>query len=412
MDLLLHKVFRIIKVHGIGQLIKRIKRKIENKLIKKINGPLHKKQLEEILSLHKGKPIIVFPPLVDWNIPLFQRPQHIACNLANEGFLYFYCTGNLQYDSVEGFQQINKSCYLTNRYDLVSGLPVKKILHLYSTNMAPMERDFIGPLDKDGDTILYEYIDEIHEDISGKIPKFVMERHEHILKNEQCIVVATADKLYDEVLQNRKYNCMLVTNGVDYNHFCVDPTKKAVPLEIVDLVEKKKPIIGYFGALASWFDYELIEKLAFERPDYEVLLIGWNYDNSIKSYSLDRFDNVRVIGPIDYKYLPSYSQWFDVSIIPFRINDITDSTSPVKLFEYMAMGYPVVTTNMPECRKYKSVLIGKDYGEFILKVDEALSLKNDPDYAKLIKGEAMLNTWDTKARDIAGLIKENLNLNT
>ncbi|MED4730174.1 glycosyltransferase [Aneurinibacillus migulanus] len=400
------KALRIIKVYGISELLRRISRKLRNKFEHKIYTFRDRKQLQKILEDNIGKKIIVFPPLMDWNVPLFQRPQHIAHNLAKEGFLYFYCTGNLQYDNVYGFQQISNNCYLTNRYDLLLKVNLSKVFHLYSTNMSPMKKDFINLAKKNGDSILYEYIDEIHEDISGKIPEFVLERHKHLLQDEQCIVVASADKLYKEVLEYRSRNCALVTNGVDYEHFNGKRLITNIPEEIRDIVKNEKPIIGYFGAFARWFDYELIKRLANERSQYQILLIGWNYDNSIRKYSLDNFNNIRVIGPIKYEALPLYSSYFDVSIIPFKINDITDSTSPIKLFEYMAMGSPIVTTNMPECRKYNSVMIGENHSDFIKKIDVALSLKENKEYKELMYKEALLNTWNTKAKEISKLLLE------
>jgi hypothetical protein len=146
--------------------------------------------------------------------------------------------------------------------------------------------------------------------------------------------------------------------------------------------------------------------LATEKPEYEILLIGWDYDGSIKKANLDAYPNITVIGPIDYKVLPEYAAFFDVSTIPFMINDITESTSPIKLFEYMALGHPIVTTNMPECRKYKSVLIGTSHDEFIRKIDEAVQLGNNKEYKDILLQEALENTWASKARDIADLIRK------
>ena len=96
----------------------------------------------------------------------------------------------------------------------------------------------------------------------------------------------------------------------------------------------------------------------------------------------------------------------DVMIIPFVLNDITSSTSPVKLFEYMAMKKTIVTTDMLECRKYKSVLIGKNYEDFIKKLDEAMKLKNDKKYLDLLTKEAKDNDWSHKAKVIIDYIKK------
>jgi hypothetical protein len=91
------------------------------------------------------------------------------------------------------------------------------------------------------------------------------------------------------------------------------------------VVGRGKCIIGYFGALAKWFDYELVMELARAHPEYEILLIGWDYDRSLNAYPVREHSNITVIGPIDYKVLPHYACWFDVSMIPFRINEKTGS---------------------------------------------------------------------------------------
>ena len=112
------------------------------------------------------------------------------------------------------------------------------------------------------------------------------------------------------------------------------------------------------------------------------------------------------MGPRNYKILKNYASKMDVMIIPFKLNDITASTSPVKLFEYMALHKPIVTTAMRECKKYKSVLIGNSHEDFIKKLDQAISLKNDKDYIKLLDKEAIENDWNHKAKVIIDYIKK------
>ena len=113
------------------------------------------------------------------------------------------------------------------------------------------------------------------------------------------------------------------------------------------------------------------------------------------------------MGPRDYKVLKNYANYADILTIPFKINDITKSTSPVKIFEYMALHKPIVTTDLNECRKYKSVLIAKNHDEFITKLEEALKLENNKKYINLLDQEAQENDWSKKAEAIINLIKKN-----
>jgi len=222
------------------------------------------------------------------------------------------------------------------------------------------------------------------------------------------MVVTTADKLYRDAQAHRTRNFTLVTNGVEFEHFSRSFSDNDMPDELRPIIKGRRKIIGYFGALASWFDYELVLKVVRERPDYEVVLIGFDYDGSSQPYHLDKEPRIHVIGPVNYRNLPRYACWFDVATIPFMINDITESTSPIKLFEYMALGKPIVTTDMPECRKYGSVHVAKSHDEFIVALDNALLTRDDPEYLALLKQEALENTWMAKAENIADLIRANL----
>ena len=84
---------------------------------------------------------------------------------------------------------------------------------------------------------------------------------------------------------------------------------------------------------------------------------------------------------------------------------MTLATSPLKLFEYMALGCAIVSTPLPECRMYRSVLIGERGQPFLDRVDEALKLRSDPAYRDLLRREAEENSWTSKARDLIALVE-------
>ena len=398
-------VLVLLRMKGLVHVLWSIAKRTREKLLGRWFEPYYHAQLDRILDANRGKPIIVFRSVVDWNIPLFQRPQHIAKGLADQGFLFFYCTVNA-FDSIQGFDQVHEGCYVTNQFEMVDRLPTSKIIHLYAGDPKCSWEYIQGHRDA-GDVVIYEYIDEIHADIAGReLAEGLLDRHYRVLKTEEIACIASADKLYREVARYRTKNLQLVTNGVELEHFSVRRDRLKIPHEIRKVVEKEKCIIGYFGALAKWFDYELVVELARAHPDYEILLIGWDYDKSLQRYPLGDYSNITLVGPIDYAVLPHYACWFDVSTIPFRINEVTESTSPIKLFEYMALGHPIVTTDLPECRKYRSVLIGRDHGEFIQGVEEAVGKREDQEYLSILRTEAKENTWQSKAKQIRDVIKD------
>ena len=232
-------------------------------------------------------------------------------------------------------------------------------------------------------------------------PVNVREKYEKTMKEKDSIVVVTADALQRDVLSKRGDSHLVFScNGVDYNHFHneIDPDFK-FEKEFAEILEKGQPMIGYYGALAKWFDYQLVKELA-ETGKYQIVLFGIKYDDSYEKAGLDRQENVHFLGSRDYHVLQNYAAKMDVLTIPFLINEITKATSPVKLFEYMALNKPIVTTDMDECRKYQSVLIGHDHKEFEAKLDEALGKRSDKAYIELLDREALENTWEEKAKAI------------
>ncbi|HFD2030038.1 glycosyltransferase [Clostridium perfringens] len=415
----------VLKEDGLIEVIKRVLRYIKRRIKDKLdnNALTYRKNYEEanaifhkILKKEKFKAVVVFDSRVGWNIPLFQRSQHMANELTDDGYLYFYRTSEQFDPHVKTVEKLKDRLYLVNManfalqnamFDLLKEYKGHKFLSLYSTDVYLDEQYIKEKYIDNGFKIIYEYIDELSDEISGHLPDFVYDRHKNIIEDKSNIAVGSADKLIEEIEEIRgKENVAMITNGVQYDHW--QYRSDEVPEKLKDIVSKGNPIIGYFGALAKWFDYELLKKVAKERPNYEIVLIGFLYDNSFKDSKIDELENVHYLGIVDYKELNQYSQYFTISTIPFLLNDITESTSPVKLFEYMAMGHPIVTTDMRECRKYKSVLIGKSHEDFIEKLDFALTLDKKDEYYNYLKEEALANTWREKAAILDRLIDKNI----
>ena len=415
----------VLKEDGLIEVIKRVLRYIKRRIKDKLdnNALTYRKNYEEanaifhkILKKEKFKAIVIFDSRVGWNIPLFQRSQHMANELTDDGYLYFYRTSEQFDPHIKTVEKLKDRLYLVNManfalqnamFDLLKEYKGHKFLSLYSTDVYLDEQYIKEKYIDNGFKIIYEYIDELSDEISGHLPDFVYDRHKNIIEDKSNIAVGSADKLIEEIEEIRgKENVAMITNGVQYDHW--QYRSDEVPEKLKDIVSKGNPIIGYFGALAKWFDYELLKKVAKERPNYEIVLIGFLYDNSFKDSKIDELENVHYLGIVDYKELNQYSQYFTISTIPFLLNDITESTSPVKLFEYMAMGHPIVTTDMRECRKYKSVLIGKSHEDFIEKLDFALTLDKKDEYYKYLREEALANTWREKAAILDRLIDKNI----
>ena len=375
--------------------------------------------IQKAIDNYPGKDVYVLPALVDWNIPLFQRPQQIAMGLAHNDSLYFYLTPNY-IDHIEDPVVIENNLILIRQETLPMIVSIankankRVVFNMYSTGNSYGE-EWIEQWAENDYAVLYEYVDEISEDISGmKIPETAMKRHKSFLKNPNIYMVATAEKLYNEVVAARgTKNVLFSGNGVDVRHFQQPVDWSKIPNNLTGILKSGRPVIGYFGAIAMWFDFDLIIQAATERPDYYFLLIGPHYSDLSKLQSkidaLTKKENVVFTGTIDYKVLPHIANQFTVATIPFLLNEITESTSPIKLYEYMAMGKPIVTTAMRECMKHPEVMIAHDAEEYIRLLDQAVSIVNSPDYPAYVDNLHQVgekNSWDEKAREIMQLIRE------
>jgi len=196
-------------------------------------------------------------------------------------------------------------------------------------------------------------------------------------------------------------DAFLCPNGVEYRHFA-DFTEGEPPEDIADIAGGDRPIIGYYGALAEWVDYPLIAKSATELSDFEFVFIGPDYDGSIKEHGeVFELPNVRWLGVKEYGELPDYLHHFDVATIPFVVNEVTHSVSPIKLFEYMAGGRPVVTPNLRECAHYEAVQVAVDADDYVEKLRHAaLELRHDQGHQALLRRTARANTWEVRVGTI------------
>ncbi len=413
------KLKNVLKKYGVMGTIKKMFSyfnanyfiKVNSRFDTLINKKKYISEIKKILSIDNDR-IIVWRSSFGYNVPLFQRPQHIAYNLSKKKCLVLYEVTTMT-DKVKTIKKINDNLYLVNfnnKYysDLLlkelSEAKKTKYLEFYSTDWT-LSLKTVKEYKENNYKIIYEYIDDISSEIAGtkNIPKNIIDKYNYAVNNKDVFIVCSADTLYNDILQKRgNENLVLTSNGVDYNFF-KKYEKYNLESNYEKIIHNGKINICYYGALAKWFDYDLIKEID-KTNKYNIIIFGIKYDESYDK-NIKKSSNIYFLGSKKYEYLKYYAKKVDILIIPFLINDVTKSTSPVKIFEYMALGKPIVTTNMNECKKHKSVLIGTNHKEFLKKLEEAYKLKNDKEYVKLLDKEAKANDWSIKANDIINLIK-------
>jgi hypothetical protein len=401
------KLLNSIKRNGLIGTFKKVIRFLKYKIQVKFKKN-QRKDLFSFINLIQYQNVIVFENNFGWNKIMKQRPQQIAGSFNNDTLFIYHSHEDEDYGKSKNRIKIIKEnlilvdlgYYRDDILSLLSGFN-NKYLMIYSTDYIPYDR--IKLYMDNGYQVIYEYVDDFNVDLNGpEMYKLLVNRHKQLLKDNP-FVVCTANELYNKCLKDKFKSVTLVSNGVDYNHFKTN--KNIIPKDLIDIRNKYKTIICYYGALASWFDYDLINKVA-ENKEYAVVLLGQDYDGSLNESKILDNDNVYYLGKKDYDELPLYGYNSDLFIIPFVINSITKATSPVKIFEYMAMGKPIITTALPECKKYESVLYSKNHDEFIKNLSKASKLENDKKYLSTLDKEARENTWESKAKNIIDYVNK------
>lgn len=338
---------------------------------------------------------------IQWEGVLVQRYNQIAKELKNCGGLVF--VGSLPHvDKVRFIKKIDENIYVVNpyirsllkdieNYCMRSRVPIT--VRVQSTDFSISWEDIKNWQGK-GFKILYEFVDPFDPLISGYIPPFILERHKKIIEDESIFFFATAESLLSQVPPTRK-NAFLSPNGVNLSHWASFNKNADVP----PLSFPRRIVLGYHGALANWLDYELLTKIA-QTDKYTLLLIGPEYDNSLKESGLTKYETVMYLGPISHDRLPVLAQNYDISILPFTTSSLSDGVSPIKLFEYMALGRPILTTSSKEVVKYKSCIVVKNAEDFLEKIPYALSMADNNEYLEILRTEAAENDWNKRARDL------------
>lgn len=340
-----------------------------------------------------GKCVVIYPPTIDWGW-MKQRPQHIMEQFSLHGYEVYYCN-KTQLDEAL-YTTINPNLKVVhNNYHFIKNVLPKlkeqkrKIilwvswskLHLFLKHYSPS-------------FIVYDYIDDF---------KAWRPYHDKMVRCAN-VVVASSDVLQSQIKdQYPLKKCCLVRNGCSIKHF---NRSSRIP-KPTELKNHRGPIITFMGAWADWVDQELVEKMAVAFPSALVIIIGVEFNIKAKI----KQPNIVLLGYRPFNKLPQYLKHSSVCIIPFKIQEVSVAANPIKMYEYLASGKHVVSTDVPEVRNIPSVLIGKDHDSFINKVGLILESKI-PFNKKEVDGWLVQHTWEKRFIEIQKIFKNSKRLKT
>lgn len=240
-------------------------------------------------------------------------------------------------------------------------------------------------------------------------------RREQFLKSEKLVIeqadtiFAVSKKLLERAIQINP-NTFYLPNATSFGNF----NRVTQPIEISPEIQPiPEPRIGYIGKITPWrIDFDLIRYLAVNRPDMSFIMIGPIHTEAEPLVEeLGILKNVFFLGPKNYYSLPEYIKGFKVCVIPHKVDTLTDSMDPIKLYDYMATGKPVVSTSVTEAIKFREVMkIAKSKEEFLSFLDDMI---NDAPNEEIIKRQlkiAQENSWENRTDQLIKILEQNINL--
>ncbi len=254
--------------------------------------------------------------------------------------------------------------------------------------------------------IVYDCVDEYTAFPEFKDAKAWIAERERKLCAVANVVSCTAPALVESKQRLAPGRTHLVHNVGDAEHFekAFAPTTE-VPADIATL---PKPVIGFVGAVSDYkLNTEWLVHLARARPQWSLALVGpaGVADPGTDVAALQALPNVHLLGHRQYDTLPGYLKGFDVAVIPYRLNDYTRAVFPIKFFEFLASGRPVVVSPLPAVREYwHAVRVADTADAFVAQCEAALG-DTDASAREQRLALARLNDWDARVRKLLGLVE-------
>ena len=432
---ILRRAPTIVRNEGYAGLKRRLHRVVDpGAPFPEFAGPHDGANVEFRVPDATSEPDIFVLSIIDWDFR-FQRSQHLAIELANSGRRVFYFE-MMRHAGDRSIAKIRDNLYrirLSSRSigylqpyfgqaddeqktawfeefcaicDVVQATAFKQVIVQH-----PYWWQFARSLPPE-----FQLIHDCMDDISGfsNTDDFVLEMERDMTRNCDILVVSS-DALHEKYkdiqaprLIRNAVNIEHLSNDKATNHGIFKQNYPSLQLQLKSTPSADCEVIriGYVGAIAEWFDADLVRQVAMKEPHYEFHLCG-DVSSKGATAALSDLDNVTMYGEIGYRDVPSFLRRMDVLIIPFKITPIIEACDPVKFYEYSAVGKPTVATPLPELNRVSDlVYLASSAEEFRQKIRNAFDRRGDRDFTSALQEYARRNTWHQRGRDFLEALED------
>jgi glycosyltransferase involved in cell wall biosynthesis len=282
------------------------------------------------------------------------------------------------------------------RYLAAAGGTVRLTVWTYHPYMIEAIRGLPSP------TLVYHCVDDLAA-VPGVDAEAFTRQELRLL--ERCDAVFVTAPVLREKCELHNKGTYYFPNVVDFAHFSQALAPGALPPEVAAIPE---PRLVYHGVLSDFkVDFRLLHRIAILRPDWHLVLIGEEREGqtSPEARDLKALGNVHFIGYRPYAALPRYLRGMHVGLLPTVVNDYTRGMFPMKFFEYLAAGLPVVSTSLDFARQgHAELLVADDEKSFVGAVERQLRRgRLSAEEARRAVGD---NTWDTRMDAMMNILRQ------
>ncbi len=247
----------------------------------------------------------------------------------------------------------------------------------------PTAVDVAGKL---GESALVYYCGDDFSALAGVDHDTVTNREKELVEKANLIISAS-EKLCEKFPPSRS---LLLPHGVDYSLFT-----KPVP-RATDLPDDGRPIAGFYGSISAWLDIKMLQETINKMPDWHFVFIG---KPVIDIRELTDLCNVHMLGEREHHQLPSYSQHWTASLLPFIDNAQIRFCNPLKLSEYLAAGRPIISTEFPAITPFRGLIqIANSSDAMVEALKYSQYVSNLPNFSKALRNTVSKNSWESSAQ--------------
>ena len=283
--------------------------------------------------------------------------------------------------------------YVAQKLLLTQIKPIIKKANLSSPILwtsLPTAVDFSGHLDE---SALVYYCGDDFSGLAGVDHETVAKREKELSKKADLIMVSSNKLLENFPTENTK----LLTHGVDYALFS-SPSQRAP-----DLPNDGKNIAGFYGSISAWLDIQLLHDTIIKMPHWHFVFIG---KVVIDVSLINRLENVTFLGERPHHQLPSYSQHWTASLLPFVDNAQIQSCNPLKLKEYLAAGSPIICTSFEAIKAHRGLVQVADTSEAMVEALTASEYLQPLTYfPNALRSRVMTKSWESRAQQVSNWLE-------